>query len=101
MVSEQVAPRQDEDGIARLQLRLVLWNDEETIGAAERGDVARALPGKLADGGFVRRPVENSGKEMREAAFLAHRSGKAREQQRQGGKRGAAQPIDGGDAKKL
>src|SRR5437867_102754 len=101
MVSEQVAPRQDEDGVAGLQLRLVLWDDEKTIGAAERGDVARALPGKLAHGGFVRRPLEESGKEMREAAFLAHRSGKAREQQRQGSRLGAAQQIEGGDDKKL
>src|SRR5207247_8241776 len=101
MFSEHVAPLQDEDGVAGLQLRLVLWDDEKTIGAAERGDVARALPGKLAHGGFVRRPLEESGKEMREAAFLAHRSGKAREQQRQGSRLGAAQQIEGGDDKKL
>jgi hypothetical protein len=73
----------------------VSGDDEETVGAAEGGDVAGALPGQGVDQRRGGRPFEASRQEMREAGFFVERLRESGVQERKRTSGGAAEEIDG------
>ena len=56
--------------LSRTDVVAVSWNDEETVRAAEGGDIAGALPGQGVDPGRGLRPFEAGGEKVAQARLF-------------------------------
>lgn len=92
---EYIGTRENGNDLSRGNVVAVSGDDEETVGAAEGGDVAGALPGQGVDQRRGGRPFEASRQEVREAGFFVERLRESGVQEKKRASGGAAKEIDG------
>ena len=91
---QEVVAGEDGDGFAGGEFAAVGGNVEETVALGYGGEIAGALPPYWRNGWFAGGPAEQSRQKMREAGFFVKRLAEARIDERQRGRRSAAEHFD-------